>query len=176
MKIILLANGLLYALVYLKFGILINSIIYCLIISLLLIVSIVDFRYMIIPDSLIIIGLFLGFIYTIINKELLDSIVGALIGFGLFLMIEIITNSMGGGDVKLMAVLGFIFGIKGVLFISLFSFVIGAIISVFLIIMKFKSLKDEIPFGPFISLATLLYMFYGNEIISRYMVLLKIIK
>ncbi len=176
MSIMLLVNGLLYVLVYMKFGITINSIMYCLLISLLLIVSIVDFKYMIIPDSLIIIGLFLGVICTLINKEFYDSIFGALIGFGLFFMIEILTNSMGGGDIKLVAVLGFIFGIKGVLFISLFSFVIGAFISVVLIILKIKSIKDEIPFGPFISLATLLYLFLGDEIIYKYMVLLKNIK
>jgi len=110
----------------------------------------------------------LGIIYIIINKQLSDSLIGAATGLGLFLLIALITNAMGGGDIKLMAVLGLIFGIKGILFITLSSFVTGAVISVILLAMKIKSRKDEIPFGPFISLSALIYIFFGNEIINWY--------
>ncbi len=164
-----LLNGLLYALVYLKFGFVLNSIIYCLIISLLITISIIDFKHKIIPDSLNIALGILGIIYIIINKTIFSSLIGSLIGLALFLLIALLTNAMGGGDIKLMAVLGLIFGIKGVLFITLFSFVIGAIISVILIIRKIKSRKDEIPFGPFISLSALIYIFFGLEIINWYL-------
>ncbi len=163
-----LLNGLLYVLVYIKFGLTLNSILYCIIISLLITISIIDLRHKIIPDGLNITGLIIGIIYAIINKGIINSFIGALIGLGLFLLIAFITNAMGGGDIKLMAVLGFIFGIKGVLFITLFSFVLGAVISVILIILKIKSRKDEIPFGPFISLSALIYIFSGNEIINWY--------
>lgn len=164
-----LLNGLLYALVYLKFSLSLNSILYCLIISLLITISMIDYNHKIIHDKLNITGGILGIIYIIINETLFNSIVGALIGLALFLLIALLTNAMGGGDIKLMAVLGLIFGIKGVLFIALFSFVIGAIISVILLIWKIKGRKDEIPFGPFISLAALIYIFYGTEIISWYL-------
>ncbi len=164
-----LLNGLMYALVYLKFGLTLNSILYCLIISLLITVSIVDLKHKIIPDSLNIAGGIVGIIYIIINKTFFNSIAGALTGLVLFLAIALLTNAMGGGDIKLMAALGLIFGIKGVLFISLFSFVIGAVISVILILLKIKGRKDEIPFGPFISLSALIYIFFGAEIINWYL-------
>lgn len=169
MTIIFLLNGLLYVLVYVKFGLTLSSILYCLIISLLITISIIDLRHKIIPDSLTMSVLVLGIIHLIITKELFNSIIGALIGLGLFHLIALITNVMGGGDIKLMAVLGLMFGIKGILFISLFSFVIGAVISIILVILKIKSMKDEVPFGPFISIAALIYIFFGNEIIYWYL-------
>ncbi len=167
-------NGLLYVLVYIRFGLTLNSVLYCLIISLLITISIIDLRHKIIPDGLNIIGLGLGIIYIIINKQLSDSLIGAATGLGLFLLIALITNAMGGGDIKLMAVLGLIFGIKGILFTTLFSFVTGAVISVILLALKIKSRKDEIPFGPFISLSALIYIFFGNEIINWYFELFKL--
>jgi leader peptidase (prepilin peptidase)/N-methyltransferase len=99
---------------------------------------------------------------------LFNRLAGAAIGLLLFAGIALVTNAMGGGDIKLMAVLGLIFGIKGIFFITLFSFVTGAIISLILLTLKIKSRKDEIPFGPFISLAALIYIFYGLEIINWY--------
>lgn len=166
-----LLNGLLYALLYVKFGLTLNSILHCLIISLLVTISIIDLKHKIIPDGLNITGAILGIIYIIINKTFLSNLVGALTGLGLFLAIALLTNAMGGGDIKLMAVLGLIFGMRGVLFITLSSFVIGAVISVILILLKIKGRKDEIPFGPFISLSALIYMFFGAEIINWYLAL-----
>jgi leader peptidase (prepilin peptidase)/N-methyltransferase len=75
---------------------------------------------------------------------------------------------MGGGDIKLMTALGLVFGVKGILFITIFSFIIGALVSAALIAFKVKNMKDKIPFGPFICMAALLYIFYGNEIIESY--------
>lgn len=165
-----LLNGVFYVLVYLKYGFNIESILYCILCSVLIVVSMIDLKHKIIPDSLNIIGLIIGIIFIILDKSLLFyKLIGLGIGLGLFLAIAVVTNAMGGGDIKLMAVLGLIFGVKGVLFISLFSFVLGAIISIVLLILKIKSRKDEIPFGPFISLAALIYIFFGKEIIILYL-------
>lgn len=164
-----LANGVLYALVYLKFGFAAASVVYCAIISILIAVSLIDFKHRIIPDSLNIAGAITGIIYIIITKASLpDKIAGALIGLGLFLAIALVTNAMGGGDIKLMAVMGLMFGIEGVLFITLCSFILGAVISLILLSLKIKGRKDQIPFGPFISLSVLIYIFFGFEIINWY--------
>jgi len=164
-----LLNGILYLFISLKFGFSINSIIYCIIVSLLIVVSMIDLKHKIIPDGLIITGIIIGIILLLQDKTVLfNRLIGLGIGLGLFLTIAVLTNAMGGGDIKLMAVLGLIFGIKGILFIALFSFVIGAIISVALLTLKIKSRKDEIPFGPFISLSALIYIFYGTEIVALY--------
>ncbi len=164
-----LLNGILYLLVALKYGFSLNSILYCIIVSMLIVISMIDLKHKIIPDGLIITGVIIGIIYILLDKTIIfNRLIGLGMGLGLFLAIAVLTNAMGGGDIKLMAVLGLIFGIKGVLFITLFSFVIGAVISVALLTLKMKSRKDEIPFGPFISLSALIYIFYGTEIINWY--------
>ena len=76
---------------------------------------------------------------------------------------------MGGGDIKLMSLIGFIFGINGILFITVFSFVLGAVTSIFLLVFKIKKRKDNIAFAPFISIAVLIYMLYGIDIIQLYL-------
>ena len=170
-----LLNGVLYVLLYLRYGLTINTVLYCLTASLLIVISLIDLRHKIIPDVLIITGAVIGFIFIITGNMVLSRLSGAAIGLILFLGIAVITNAMGGGDIKLMAVLGLMFGVKGILFITLFSFVTGAIISLILITLKIKGRKDEIPFGPFISLSALIYMFYGIEIINWYMKILSLI-
>lgn len=163
-----LLNGILYVLLYLKYGFSINTVLYCLAASLLTVISLIDLRHKIIPDGLIISGVSIGIIFIITGNMVTDRLLGAATGLVLFLGIAAVTNAMGGGDIKLMAVLGLMFGIGGILFITLFSFVTGAIISLILLTLKIKSRKDEIPFGPFISLSALIYMFYGIEIINWY--------
>lgn len=168
-----LLNGILYLLIEIKFGFSINSVLFCIIASLLVVISMIDLKHKIIPDSLIITGVIIGIVYILLDRTIIfNRLIGLGIGLGLFLFIAVLTNAMGGGDIKLMAVLGLIFGIKGVLFITLFSFVIGAVISVVLLTLKIKSRKDEIPFGPFISLSALIYIFYGTEIVGWYLITL----
>jgi leader peptidase (prepilin peptidase)/N-methyltransferase len=163
-------NGILYFLLALKYGVTLQSVFYCIIISLLLVISIIDLKHKIIPDGLNIFGMIIGIILILIDHRIFfDKMIGLGIGFGIFLAIAILTSAMGGGDIKLMAVLGLIFGRKGVLFVTLLSFVLGAIISVVLLTLKIKGRKDEIPYGPFISLAALTYIFFGTEMIDWYM-------
>lgn len=140
------------------------------IIVLLLWVSLMDIKYMIIPDILNIILALIGIGMAICNVNfIVDKVLGALIGFTIFMLIAILTNAMGGGDIKLMSALGLIFGVKGILFITIFSFVLGAIVSILLLSFKIKNKKDKIPFGPFISLSAILYIFYGEIIIKCYL-------
>lgn len=151
----------------------INDIFKIFIIIMLLIISIIDIKKMIIPDYILLVGFITSLIYLVFSKNIyLENIFGSFIGFVIFLAIAFITNAMGGGDIKLMALLGFIFGVKGVLFITVFSFIIGAIISVILLILKLKEKNDFIAFGPFISVSTFIYIFYGNIIIEYYIKIL----
>jgi leader peptidase (prepilin peptidase)/N-methyltransferase len=165
-----LFNGLLYGAIVLKYSISTIAVLYCILGSILIIVSAIDLKHKIIPDCLNITIAAIGIMLVLNDYSILsDRLLGALIGFVLFFIIALTTDAMGGGDTKLIAGLGLIFGLKGVLFIVFYSFVIGAVISVVLLFAKIKSRKDEIPFGPFISVATLLYIFYGVEIINLYL-------
>lgn len=168
--IIEILNALLYLMITLKYGWSFYGAAYCILVSLMVTVSLIDIKYMIIPDSLNVVGTVIGVSIIIYNSSLiLDKLIGAAVGFLIFSMLSFFTCAMGGGDIKLMTALGLIFGVKGILFITVFSFLIGALVCSGLIALKIKSMKDKIPFGPFICMAAVLYIFYGNELINVYL-------
>jgi len=70
---------------------------------------------------------------------------------------------MGGGDIKLLAMLGAFFGWKSLIFLLLVSSCSGALVGIVVMLIKGKDLKYAIPFGPFLCLAALAYIFWGNE-------------
>ncbi len=172
--IVEMISGIIYLLLFLKFGQTIFFIKYAILASLLIVIAFIDLKHQIIPDGLIILGFIIGFIFNILitpRTSFIQGIMGLLIGGGLFLIIAVVTNgAMGGGDIKLMGVLGFALGWKYILLIAFLSFVIGALISIFLLIFKIKGRKDYIPFGPFISISAFITMLYGTKIISWYLV------
>ncbi len=165
--------GLVFMLVYWQHGYTIMFLIYALLASLVMVIAVIDIKTMEVPDELIIFGLIVGVpiaSYQIIiqNNTIISHILGFVVGGGLFLLIAVITNAMGGGDIKLMAVIGLWVGLPKVLLITLLSFVVGAVISIFLLVFKIKGRKDFIPFVPFIMIASLLTIIFGNEIIAYY--------
>lgn len=165
-----LFSGLLYGVIAIKYDLNTTAVSYCILGSIIITISIIDLKYKIIPGSLNIALATIAVIFIIYDSSTLsDRLLGALTGFVLFFAIALVTNAMGGGDIKLITTLGLVFGFKGILFIVFFSFIIGAVTSVALLITKIKTRKDEIPFGPFISAAALLYIFYGVEIIDLYL-------
>jgi len=169
-----LLNGIFYLLVFYKYGLEWISVMHCITISLLIVIFMIDLRYKIIPDSLVIFGLLYTIIISImlIDINIWDKVFGFLFGFTLFLVIALVTNAMGGGDIKLMGLLGLNFGLKGIIFITIFSFIIGAIISILLLITKKATRKDYIPFGPFIAVSAVTYIFWGDNIINLYLKLI----
>jgi len=70
---------------------------------------------------------------------------------------------MGFGDVKLMGALGLYFGLSNIIIITLVSFLIGAILSIILLLTKIKKTNEYIPFGPFIVIATFISMYIPFE-------------
>ncbi|WP_077367729.1 prepilin peptidase [Anaerosalibacter sp. Marseille-P3206] len=172
-----LLNGFIYLLLYYSFGLSIDFIFYSIIFSILLVISFIDFKFQIIPDSLNILILIFAIIFKILQYTLYDispnifnSILGLIISGGLFLLIAILSKGgMGGGDIKLIGVLGFILGIKFSLLNIFLSFILGAIISIFLLLFKIKGRKDPIPFGPFICIAFMIVTICGENIIFWYL-------
>lgn len=173
-------NALLYITMYLKFSFSVDFIFYSLISSVLLAIIFIDFKEMIIPDSLVLSILVLSGINKSVNyfvyglsPDLFGSILGMLIAGGLFLAIVMLSRGgMGGGDVTLIGALGFVLGVKYILLNIFLSFVLGAIISVFLLAAKIKTRKDPIPFGPFIALGFFMTVLMGQSIINWYFNLL----
>jgi leader peptidase (prepilin peptidase)/N-methyltransferase len=78
----------------------------------------------------------------------------------------------GGGDIKLLAMMGTIIGLKGVIFTIFVSSAVGTLVGVTLMIIKGKDMKFAVPFGPFLSIGAITYIFFGHEMISAYFNLL----
>ncbi|WNS74464.1 prepilin peptidase [Bacillus sp. DTU_2020_1000418_1_SI_GHA_SEK_038] len=144
-------------------------------ISLFMIIFVSDITYMIIPDKVLLFftGLFLLERIFIPLHPWWDSVLGAAVGFFLLLLIAIISKGgMGGGDIKLFALLGLVVGLKIVLLSFFLATLYGAVFGIIgLLIGKLKR-KNPISFGPFIAAGTLTAYFYGDFIIQSYFKLL----
>ena len=173
---------LLSALLFLYFGwtygLSINLIYFFLLIPTFIIIFYIDLKYLIIPDSLVLlIGLLaLGKLF-IPNLDpmftsLYPSTLGALLACsfigGLIIFYKYVRKmeGMGLGDLKLFIVLGFLFGIHGILFILILSAISGATIGSYLIIRGGKNFKTQLPFGPYIITASILYILIGSQLIE----------
>ncbi len=154
----------------------------CLFILPLLICSIIDLKHFIIPDSITLPGIVVGFlVHIFLGSEIsygwaaLDSLLGIAIGGGaLYLFAKIYERikkqeGLGGGDVKLIAMLGAFFGWRASILILLMSSFLGSLIGLLLIIFLRKGMKYAIPFGPFLAAGGLIYLFLGTRFISWYM-------
>lgn len=143
----------------------ITTYLYTVIVSMLLIVFSIDYRFQLIPDETHIVIAIVGIINLILNiQNWYIYVIGAVVGGAIFWLLGLLAivifkkEGMGFGDVKLMAVLGLVFGFKIILVIALLSFLIGAIVGGTLLLLRKKKTDDYIPFGPFIVLATLILM------------------
>ena len=137
---------------------------------------VIDLKEQIIPNRLNLlifeIGLVFLFIYGFININIsLNLLLGMLAGGGIFLIITLIggliagKEAMGMGDVKLMGALGLFFGLQNIVVISVLAFLIGAIISIAIMIIKRKGTDTYIPFGPFIVIASVITIFVPFSIL-----------
>lgn len=146
--------GFINIMLYLKFKCTLDFIFYALIISILLVISVIDINHMIIPGKPTILFTLIIITYLTINREdlILKNHLFAFILSGLFFVLIIIISKggMGYGDVQLISLIGLLVGLEKIYFIIVGSFILGAIISIFLLVTNIKTIKDPIAFGPFI--------------------------
>ena len=172
------------ALVY-KFGStdIIKLAMYSCLIPMLISAFIIDYRIQIIPNRLNLtmfeIGLIFVLIYGMLNLSIsINMLLGMLAGGGIFLLITIIggfiagKEAMGFGDVKLMGALGLYFGFASTIAISVMAFLIGAVVSIILMIAKKNKMNSYIPFGPFIVISAIISIFVPFELL--FIILMKI--
>lgn len=146
-----------------------------LLISLLIIVLVSDLAEMIIPDKVLLwfLPIFIIFRVVIPLQPWWDSLLGAAAGFLLLAAITLISRGgMGGGDVKLFALIGLFTGMKIVLLGFMLSAFFGALIGVIAMMFGLVKRRQPIPFAPFITLGVLTAFFFGDRLISFYLSLL----
>jgi len=147
--------------------------------SVFLIIFFIDLDFKIIPDSLSLSGIIIGVAVSFLPATPLrwyDSVIGLFAGGLLFLAVAELGDrlfkkeSMGGGDIKLAAMLGAFLGWKGILLVLGIASFLGALIGgLLLIIAKDKESARTVPFGPFLVAAALIVFYRGNEIIAAYL-------
>jgi len=171
-----------FLILYMNFGLNYIFWIYSLLTFSLIVVTFIDLEFQIIPDRISLVGIFVGIVLSVSfpglqnaftwKKAFLNSIIGALAGGGLIYLTGVLgqlafkKESMGGGDVKLMAMLGAFLGWKIVALIFFLAPFFGAPIGIY---MKFVKKEDIIPYGPYISLASFVAMVWGHKILSLFL-------
>lgn len=172
--------GIMYLLAFLWFGLQPLLAFYIIFITIGIIIIFIDLSEMIIPDSLNLSILILGFahlVFVFINdgfEETISHLLGMVFGFGLLLLVRRLgfvfykREALGFGDVKLMGASGLFLGLGLTLLSFLVASITGAIIETILMKTKVRKKHAEIPFGPYLILGMLISLFFGNMIISWY--------
>ena len=166
-----LITSILYLLVYINFGFTLEGFIYLFLISILIIISFIDLNEKIIPNILSYSGIIIGLILAIIFNHIsfLSAILGLLIPSLLLLIIALIfKGGMGIGDVKLVGMIrtftGYLYPLIGIFIGAL----VGSVVFLPLLMTGKIGKKTKIPFGPLISLGTVIMILFGEQLIDMY--------
>jgi leader peptidase (prepilin peptidase)/N-methyltransferase len=166
-----LLTGGLFALLFWRYGISIDFIKYAILACILISAGFIDIDHRIIPDRLNLFGLIIGVIFLVIpgSRSIKSSLLGFLVGGGFLFIVALISRgAMGGGDIKLFAIIGLFLGLEKTILALFLTFILGGIVGILLIALKIKSRKDYIPFGPFISIGAFIAIMWYNNLIMYY--------
>ena len=169
-------SGLLCLGVFLKFGPTAQAVIYFAFIATLLAITFIDIDHRIIPDIISLPGIPIFFLASLALPTLtyLDSLLGILAGGGILYLVafaySLLTKKegMGGGDIKLLAMIGALIGWKGVFFTIFVSSAVGTISGMLIMLMTRQSMKLAVPFGPFLAIGAITYIFFGSQLLAFY--------
>jgi len=170
-----LVTGILFAFAYHQLGFSYELIVAILFISLLVIITVSDLAYMLIPNKILLLFAILLAAARFLSPldPWWDSITGAVLSFLLLLAVAILSKGgMGGGDIKLFFVIGIVLGFIHSLLTLFIAAVIGAITGTIVLKKTVKGKKTPVPFGPSIAAAAIIVYFYGHDIVGWYAQLL----
>ena len=169
-------NGLGYLAVVAKFGFSMTALVYALFVSALLVVTMIDFEHLIIPDSIVLPGLVMGVFSSafIVPVGWLGSLLGIVLGGGVFWILARLSpylfgrEGLGGGDIKLLAMIGAFLGWQAVVMIMFLASFAGAVVGVGLLAFRRIERGHYLPFGPFLSAAAVALLFFHRELLGIY--------
>ena len=170
-------NALFYLYFYWQFSFSADFFVFAAISSALIAIFFIDLDHQIIPDLITLPGIIVGLAVSFLpgGIGIFQAIIGLLVGGGSLYLVALLgdflfkKDSMGGGDIKMAAMLGAFLGWQKVLLIFISSAVIGLVVSIIMMTFSEKLRKERvIPFGPFLSLAAILAICYGDQLINYY--------
>jgi len=149
-------------------------------VSALIVITFIDLDHQIIPDVITYPGIAIGFLASFVLKHITykESLIGMILGGGILLLIAwgyyLLTKKegMGGGDIKLLAMIGAFLGWKAVIFTIFVGSAIGTVAGIVLAIRTNGGRRLAIPFGPFLGIGALLFLFFGPQILGWYVALM----
>lgn len=178
-------NALFYVGVLWRFGFGWHTLGYFLFCSALIAITFIDLDFQIIPDSITLPCIPLGIIFggfllldpfmRFLPLGIKSSLAGAFIGFGFYYLVAKIGSrifkkeAVGGGDIKLMAMVGGFLGWKGVILTTFLGSLSGALVGILLVLIKGRGWVSTIPFGPYLAFGSIITLFYGQEILGWYL-------
>lgn len=171
-------NAVFYIYFFWQFSFSADFVIFSVISSALLAIFFIDLDFQIIPDVITLPGIVVGLGVSLLPEGIgiVNALIGFLVGGGSLYLIALLgdwlfkKDSMGGGDIKMAAMLGAFLGWQKVLLIFISSAFIGMIASLVMMIFSAKIRKERvIPFGPFLAVAAIVSIVYGQEIIDYYL-------
>lgn len=171
-------SGVLALVTWMYFGLTFHAAVYFIYISSLIVITFIDIQYRIIPNSITLPGIPIAMLaasFLIPEMTFLQSVAGVLAGGGVLYLIAAVyvriarIEGMGLGDVKLLAMIGALTGIKGVIVTVLLSSISGttAGLAAMMYNKKWDS-KLSIPYGPFLSAGSIIHIFFGDQLIDLY--------
>jgi len=124
-----------------------------------------DFKRLLIPDKIVYPAMIVAFGFSVYQGYWLYSLLGGCLGFAILVILaKLYSLQIGGGDIKLGALIGFMVGVP-LVFVALgLSFILAGIFAVLLLGLKLLDDMDSIPFAPFAALATIIILFFGEGI------------
>ena len=179
-----LLTAFLFLLVWNRFGMTVLTPIYWLAVSGLILGTFVDFEHLIIPDRVTLGGMAAGLVLSAlfpvmhgkdtILASVLASVIGLMAGAGLLLFVGWLgrlafkKDAMGLGDVKLLGAVGAFLGWKAVIFTIMISSVVGSVVGGAMVLLRRKEWQSQIPYGPYLALATLIWILGGSAWLDVY--------
>ena len=172
-----LINALLTLFLFMRFGLSLPFAVLFLFCAAMVVITFIDLEHQIIPDVISLPGIVLGFVFSFFIPQLgwQNSLLGILAGGGSLYLVATLYHvftgkeGMGGGDIKLLAMMGAFFGWKAIPFIIFVSSLVGSVIGITVMLVQKKDTKLAIPFGPFLAFGAILYIFYGRQVIHWYL-------
>jgi len=167
-------TGLLSLALFIEFGLSVKTIFLFLFTAALIVIAFIDLQHKIIPDVISLPGILLGLAFSFFPSSGIspvDALIGVVGGGGFLYLVgtafEKVTGreGMGGGDVKLLAMIGAWMGWKALPFIVLISSLSGAVIGGVSLVISRQGVRSRIPFGPFLALGAFVFLFFENEIV-----------
>lgn len=166
--------GLVCILTAYRLGIGIYSLVIFLIIGLTISISVIDAKSLTIPDSLVIVFVFLSLYPVFLNREFTDQLIGAAVMFGFFFVVLMLfPGSFGGGDIKFATAIGFLAGLQQSIVVLEAALIIGSITGLIYAAIVKKGLRTKIAFAPFLSSGIFLSLLYGRDIVLLYSKIIK---